>query len=80
MTKSSGAHESAAAGGEFGCWSLLQELQHVLRSRVRLLQSCHAGLFQNVVLRHLRNRLADIGILDIVLGAGQVRKSPKNES
>ena len=52
---------------------LLEELQNSLLRLVGLRQGCHAGLFQNVVLRHLRDRRADVSVLNVVLCAGQVR-------
>ena len=57
----------------FSSVCLLEELQNSLLRLVGLRQGCHAGLLQNVVLRHLRDRGADVGVLNAVLRAGQVR-------
>ena len=57
----------------FRLFCLLEELQNSLLRLVGLRQGCHAGLLQHVVLRHLRDRRADVSVLDVVLRAGQVR-------
>lgn len=51
---------------------LLQELQHGLLRLVCLLQRCHPGRLQNVVLRHICHRLADISVHDAVRSAREV--------
>ena len=54
---------------------LLDELENGLLRLVGLLKSGHAGRLQNVVLSHVGNRLADVGIDNAVLGALQILHS-----
>ena len=51
---------------------LLQKLLHGLLRLVGLRQGRHSGLLEDVLLRHLRDRLADVSVLNVVLRAGQV--------
>ena len=51
---------------------LLQELQDILLRGVRLLDRSETGLLQDVELRHVRGHRRDVGVLNVVLSAGQV--------
>ena len=55
------------------CVRLLDQLQYSLLSLVGLLQGCHASGLQDVVLRHVGHGLADVGILNAIGCALQVR-------
>ena len=52
--------------------SLLKEFQHCLLGLVGLRHRGHAGLLQNVVLRHVSDRGPDIRVLNAILSAGKV--------
>ena len=67
------APTEGAPPGKMRREQLLEKLQHGLLRLVGLRESGHAGLLEDVVLGHLRNRFADVSVLNVVLRAGQVR-------